>query len=400
MSLLRLNNKVKNVKPSPTISLRKIVMDMKKKGIEIVDFGSGDPSFFTPKNIIDSATQAMKEGFTHYASASGIEDLKEAVQEKLKRDNALSYKKNQIIITHGAKGAIYNILQVICEEGDEVIIIAPYYLSYPEMVKLAGAKPVIISTLEKDKFRISPSLLKKAITNKTKAIIFNIPCNPTGVVYGRKELEEIANIIVEKNIFMISDEIYEKIIYDGRKHIPFASLGDEISELTFTVNGFSKSYAMTGWRIGYAAGPKEVISIMGRLQSQNISCLSPFLQKACVTALQGSQNVVKKMLEEYARRRNYMFERLQKMGISCIKPEGALYIFPNISKYFGRKIVDKVIKDSQDFTQILLEEAKVALVFGTAYGASDNVRLTYAPSSMEMIKKGMDRIEEFLCRLK
>jgi len=399
MSFLGLSNRVKNVKPSPTLSLRKIVLDMKRKGIEVIDFGSGDPSFFTPKHIIDSATQAMKNGFTHYTSSLGIDKLREAVQEKLKIDNYLSYEKDQIIITHGAKGAIYNILQVICEEGDEVIIIAPYYLSYPEMVKLAGAKPVIISTSEKDKFRLSPYLLERALTDKTKAIIFNNPCNPTGVVYRQKEIEEIANIIVKRSIYVISDEIYEKIIYDGRKHISFASLSEEISELTFTVNGFAKSYAMTGWRMGYAAGPKEVISIMGRLQSQSISCLSPFLQKACITALQDSQDVVMKMLEEYTQRRNYIVERLQKIGFFCFKPEGAFYVFPNVSKYFGRKFADKTIRDSRDFSQILLEEAMVAIVFGAAYGANDYVRLTYAPSLIEEIKKGMDRIEEFLFRL-
>jgi len=399
MPLLKLSKRVRNVKPSPTLSLRKIVLDMKSKGREVIDFGSGDPSFFTPKHIIDSATQAMKNGFTHYTSALGIDELREAVQKKLKRDNHLSYEKNQIIITHGAKGAIYNILQVICEEGDEVIIVAPYYLSYPEIVKLAGAKPVIISALEKDKFRLSLYLLERALTDKTKAIIFNNPCNPTGVVYRQNEIEEIANVIVRRRIYIISDEIYEKIIYDGRKHIPFASLGDEISKLTFTVNGFAKSYAMTGWRMGYAAGPKEVISIMGRLQSQSISCLSPFLQKACITALQGSQDVVMKMLEEYTQRRNYIFERLQKMGLFCYKPEGAFYVFPNVSRYFGRKFGDKIIRDSQYFSQILLEETMVATVFGGAYGANDYVRLTYAPSSIEEIKKGMDRIEEFLFKL-
>jgi len=400
MSFLGLSNRVKNVKPSPTLSLRKIVLDMKRKGIEVIDFGSGDPSFFTPKHIVDSATQAMKNGFTHYTSALGIDELREEVQEKLKRDNALSYEKDQIIITHGAKGAIYNIIQVICEEGDEVIIIAPYYLSYPEMVKLAGAKPVIISTLEKDKFRLSPYLLERAITDKTKAIIFNNPCNPTGVVYRQKEIEEIANIIVKRRIYVISDEIYERIIYDGRKHISFASLSEEVSKFTFIVNGFAKSYAMTGWRMGYAAGPKEVISIMGRLQSQSISCLSPFLQKACVTALQGSQDCVLNMVEEYTKRRNYIFERLQKIGLFCSKPEGAFYVFPNVSKYFGRKFSDKIIRNSRDFSQILLEETMVAIVFGDAYGANDYVRLTYAPSSIEEIKKGMDRIEEFLCKLK
>jgi len=399
MPLLKLSKRVRNVKPSPTLSLRKIVLDMKSKGREVIDFGSGDPSFFTPKHIIDSATQAMKNGFTHYTSALGIDELREGVQEKLKRDNDLSYEKNQIIITHGTKGAIYNILQVICEEGDEVIIIAPYYLSYPEMVKLAGAKPVIISALEKDKFRLSPYLLEEAITDKTKAIIFNNPCNPTGVVYRHKEIEEIVNIIVKRGIYVVSDEIYEKIIYDGRKHIPFASLGDEISKLTFTVNGFAKSYAMTGWRMGYAAGPKDVISIMGRLQSQSISCLSPFLQKACITALQGSQDVVMKMLEEYTQRRNYIVERLQKIGLFCSKPEGAFYVFPNVSKYYGRKVAGKIIRDSRDFSQILLEEARVAIVFGAAYGANDYIRLTYAPSSIEEIKKGMDRIEEFLFKL-
>lgn len=399
MSFLGLSNRVKNVKTSPTLSLRKIVLDMKKKGIEVIDFGSGDPSFFTPKHIINSATQAMKNGFTHYTSALGIDELREAVQEKLKRDNALSYEKDQIIITHGTKGAIYNILQVICEEGDEVIIISPYYLSYPEMVKLSGAKSVIISALEKDKFRLSPYLLEEAITDKTKAIIFNNPCNPTGVVYRQKEIEEIANIIVKRGIYVISDEIYEKIIYDGRKHISFASLSEEVSKLTFIVNGFAKSYAMTGWRMGYAAGPKEVISIMGRLQSQSISCLSPFLQKACITALQGSQDCVLNMVEEYTKRRNYIVERLQKIGLFCSKPEGAFYVFPNVSKYFGRKFGDKIIRDSRDFSQILLEETMVTTVFGGAYGANDYIRLTYAPSSIEEIKKGMDRIEEFLFKL-
>ena len=399
MSFLGLSNRVKNVKTSPTLSLRKIVLDMKKKGIEVIDFGSGDPSFFTPKHIINSATQAMKNGFTHYTSALGIDELREAVQEKLKRDNALSYEKDQIIITHGTKGAIYNILQVICEEGDEVIIISPYYLSYPEMVKLSGAKSVIISALEKDKFRLSPYLLEEAITDKTKAIIFNNPCNPTGVVYRQKEIEEIANIIVKRGIYVISDEIYEKIIYDGRKHISFASLSEEVSKLTFIVNGFAKSYAMTGWRMGYAAGPKEVISIMGRLQSQSISCLSPFLQKACITALQGSQDCVLNMVEEYTKRRNYIVERLQKIGLFCSKPAGAFYVFPNVSKYFGRKFGDKIIRDSRDFSQILLEETMVTTVFGGAYGANDYIRLTYAPSSIEEIKKGMDRIEEFLFKL-
>jgi len=297
MSYLELSKKVKKVEPSPTLSLRKVVIDMKNKGKKVIDFGSGDPNFFTPKHIIDSATQAMNDGFTHYTAASGIDELKEAVQEKLKKDNVLSYEKDQIIITCGAKSAIYNILQTICEEGDEVIIIAPYYLSYLEMIKLAGAKPVIISTSEEEKFKLSPYLLDKSITDKTKAILFNNPVNPSGAVYTKQELEGIADVIVKRGIYAISDEIYEKIIYNGRKHVALASVNEEIEKLTFTVNGFAKTYAMTGWRIGYAAGQKEAISIMGRLQSQSISCLSAFSQKACITALQGSQNCVFNMVE-------------------------------------------------------------------------------------------------------
>jgi len=400
MSYLELSKKVKKVKTSPTLSLRKVVLDMENEGKKIIDFGSGDPNFFTPKHIIDSATQAMNDGFTHYTASSGIDQLKKAVQEKLEKENALFYEKDQIVITCGAKGAIYNILQTICEEGDEVIMIAPYYLSYPEMIKLAGAKPVIISTSEKEKFKISPSLLDKRITDKTKAILFNNPVNPSGAVYNKQELKRIADVIVKREIYGISDEIYEKIIYDGRKHVALASLNEEIKKLTFTVNGFAKTYAMTGWRIGYAAGPKEVISIMGRLQSQSISCLSGFIQKACVTALQDSQNCVLNMVEEYTKRRNYIVERLQKMGLFCDKPEGAFYVFPNVSKYFGKKYNNQMINDSQDFSRILLEEAMVAIVFGGAYGTDDYVRLCFACSSMNEIKEGMDRVEEFLYKLK
>lgn len=400
MSYLELSKKVKKVEPSPTLSLRKVVIDMKNKGKKVIDFGSGDPNFFTPKHIIDSATQAMNDGFTHYTAASGIDKLKEAVQEKLKKDNVLSYEKDQIIITCGAKGAIYNILQTICEEGDEVIIIAPYYLSYPEMIKLAGAKPIIISTSEEEKFKLSPYLLDKSISEKTKAILFNNPSNPSGTVYTKQELEGIADVIVKRGIYAISDEIYEKIIYNGRKHVALASVNEEIEKLTFTVNGFAKTYAMTGWRIGYAAGQKEAISIMGRLQSQSISCLSAFSQKACITALQGSQNCVFNMVEEYTKRRNYIVERLQKMGLFCDKPEGAFYVFPNVSNYFEKKYDNKIVKDSRDFSKILLEEAMVAIVFGAAYGTNDYVRLCFACSSIEEIKEGMDRIEEFLYKLK
>jgi len=400
MPYLGLSNKVKKVEPSPTLSLRKVVVDMKNKGKKVIDFGSGDPNFSTPSHIIDSAIQAINDGHTHYTSASGIDQLKKAVQEKLEKDNALFYEKDQIVITCGAKGAIYNILQIICQEGDEVIIIAPYYLSYPEMIKLAGARPIIISTSEEEKFKLSPYLLDKSITDKTKAILFNSPVNPSGAVYTQQELEGIADVIVKKGIYLISDEIYEKIIYDGRKHVALASLNNEINKLTFTVNGFAKTYAMTGWRMGYAAGPKEVISIMGRLQSQSIGCLSGFVQMACVAALQGSQDCVLEMVEEYTRRRDYMVERLQKIGLFCEKPEGAFYVFPNVSKYFGKKYNKQIINDSRDFSRILLEEAMVAIVFGGAYGTDDYVRLCFACSSMDEIKGGMDRVEEFLCKLK
>ena len=395
----KLSKRILKVNSSPTLFSKTKAEEMRRKGINIVNFGAGEPGFVTPKCIINSAIQAMEKGFTHYTDPSGIDELKEAVQEKLKKDNGLSYEKDGIIISSGGKHALYNIIQVLCQEDDEVIIPAPYWTSYPEMVKLSGAKPVIVPTLEKDNFILSPRLLERAITNKTKVFIFNNPCNPTGVVYERKRLEEIANVIKKKNIFIISDEVYEYIVYDGQKHVSFASLDDKLKEFCFTVNSLSKTYAMTGWRIGYAVGPKNIISKVKLLQSQSTSNPNSIAQKASVTALHCSSNLVMEMVEEYKQRRDYIVKRINQMGISYSKPAGTFYVFPNISKYFGRKYGNNTITDSQSFADLLLEKEKVMILSGAPFGSKNHVRLSYGATSLEEIKLGMNNIENFFNKL-
>ncbi len=387
------------IKPSPTLATAAKAKAMKAQGIDVVDFGVGEPDFDTPENVKQAGIKAIQSGFTKYTPAGGTDELKEAVLEKFKRDNGLQYDKSQILISCGAKHSLYNIAEALFDPGDEVIIPSPYWVSYPDQVLLNDALPVIVETTEAEGFKLSAKKLEQAVTKKTKALVLNSPSNPTGLAYDKKALEDIAALAVKHNLYVISDEIYEKLIYDGFTHTSIASLGKEIKDLTIVVNGVSKSHAMTGWRIGYAAGPKDVITAMTNIQSQSTSNPSSISQKAAVEALRGPQDFIGTMNVEFDKRRKYMVERLNKIkGVSCLMPVGAFYAFPRISSLFGKSLNGKVVKNSSDLATLLLEEAKVALVSGDAFGADAYIRLSYA-TSMDSIKKGLDRIEQMINRL-
>ena len=391
--------RAQSIKPSPTLATAAKAKAMKAQGIDVVDFGVGEPDFDTPENVKQAGIKAIQSGFTKYTPAGGTDELKEAVIEKFKRDNNLTYEKSQILISCGAKHSLYNIAEALFDPGDEVIIPSPYWVSYPDQVLLNDATPVIVETTEAEGFKLSAQKLEKAITKKTKALVLNSPSNPTGLAYDRKTLEEIAAIAVKHGIYVISDEIYEKLLYDGFTHFSIASLNPEIKGLTIVVNGVSKSHAMTGWRIGYAAGPKEVMTAMANIQSQSTSNPCSISQKAALEALQGPQDFIKTMNVEFDKRRKYMVERLNRIpGISCLMPVGAFYAFPNVAGLYGKSIQGKTIKNSSDFASYLLEEAKVALVSGDAFGADPYIRLSYA-TSMENIQKGLDRIEKAVSAL-
>jgi aspartate aminotransferase len=382
------------IKPSPTLATAAKAKAMKSQGIDVVDFGVGEPDFDTPENVKQAGIKAIQSGFTKYTPAGGTDELKEAVIEKFKRDNGLQYEKSQVLISCGAKHSLYNIAEALFDPGDEVIIPSPYWVSYPDQVLLNDAVPVIVETTEEEGFKLSAKKLEKAITKKTKALVLNSPSNPTGLAYDKKTLEEIAAIAVRHKIYVISDEIYEKLIYDGFKHFSIASLGAEIKDLTIVVNGVSKSHAMTGWRIGYAAGPKDVLTAMANIQSQSTSNPASISQKAAVEALRGPQDFIRTMNVEFDKRRKYMVERLNRIkGMSCLIPVGAFYAFPKVSQLFGKNVNGRRIANSSDLSAYLLEEAKVALVSGDAFGADAYIRLSYA-TSMENITKGLDRIEQ------
>ncbi|HEY6010689.1 MAG TPA: pyridoxal phosphate-dependent aminotransferase [Nitrospirota bacterium] len=382
------------IKPSPTLATAAKAKAMKAQGIDVVDFGVGEPDFDTPENVKQAGIKAIQSGFTKYTPAGGTDELKAAVVDKFRTDNGLQYEKSQVLISCGAKHSLYNIAEALFDPDDEIIIPSPYWVSYPDQVLLNDAKPVIVETTEQEGFRISAAKLEKAVTRRTKAIVLNSPSNPTGLAYDRKTLEEVAAVAVKHNIYVISDEIYEKLVYDGFKHISIASLDPKIKELTIVVNGVSKSHAMTGWRIGYAAGPKDVITAMANIQSQSTSNPTSISQKAALEALRGPQDFIQTMNVEFDKRRKYMVERLNSMpGVSCLMPVGAFYAFPNISKLFGKSANGKPLRNSTDVATYLLEEAQVALVSGDAFGADAYIRLSYA-TSMENIQKGLDRIEK------
>ncbi|MGE5172462.1 MAG: pyridoxal phosphate-dependent aminotransferase [Betaproteobacteria bacterium] len=388
------------IKPSPTLATAAKAKAMKAQGIDVVDFGVGEPDFDTPENVKQAGIKAIQSGFTKYTPASGTDELKEAVIEKFKKDNGLLYEKAQVLISCGAKHSLYNIAEALFDPGDEVIIPSPYWVSYPDQVLLNDAKPVIVETTENDGFKLSAKKLEQAITKKTKALVLNSPSNPTGLAYDKKTLEEIAALAVKHNIYVISDEIYEKLIYDEFTHISIASLGPDIKNLTIVVNGVSKSHAMTGWRIGYAAGPKDVITAMANIQSQSTSNPTSISQKAAVEALRGPQNFIQTMTVEFDKRRKYMVDRLNKIeGVSCLMPVGAFYAFPRVSSLYGKSMNGRIIKNSADLAVYFLEEAKVALVSGDAFGADSYIRLSYA-TSMENVQNGLDGMEKAINMLR
>jgi aspartate aminotransferase len=384
------------IKPSPTLAIDAKAKDLKAKGMDIVNFGVGEPDFDTPVNIKEAAIKAIKNGFTKYTPVGGIDPLKDAVIEKFRKDNALSYNRDEVIVSCGAKHSLYNIAQALYNPGDEVLIPSPYWVSYPAQVLLNDAVPVFIKTYETDSFMVKPDVLESHITKKTKALILNSPSNPTGLTYDKKNLENIAEIVLKHNLYVISDEIYEKLTYDGVTHVSIASFDNDIRAKTIVVNGLSKSYAMTGWRIGFSAGPKDIIKAMTNIQSQSTSNPNSIAQKAAVEALTGPQDFIRTMLNEFDRRRIFLVDELNAIpGTSCLKPTGAFYAFPNTSRFYGKSFEDRKISSSSDLAIYLLEKAHVALVHGGAFGDDNYIRLSYA-TSVEEIRKGVDRIREAL----
>jgi len=400
---LILAERVRKIKPSATLEITAKAAALRASGIDVISLSAGEPDFDTPANIKKAALQALEEGFTKYTPVGGIDQLKEAIIDKLKRDNNLTYDKREILVSCGAKHSLYNLSQVLFQKGDEVIIPAPYWVSYPEQVCLAEATPITVMTEESEGFKMTPELFKKNIRPQTKALIINTPSNPTGSAYSREELISLGEIALAHRIYIISDEVYEKIVYDGFSHTSIASLSEELKRQTIVVNGVSKAYSMTGWRIGYAAGPSELISAMATIQGQATSNPTSIAQKAAIEALNGPQEEVRRMVQEFHRRRDYIVQRLNNIeGISCFNPQGAFYVFPNVSNYYGYHSPthpNKVITDSVTMAEYLLEEAKVAVVPGVAFGADRFIRLSFA-TSLEKIKSAMDRIEEALSKLR
>lgn len=393
---MTLSRIAREVKTSATLAITAKAKQLAAKGIDIIGFGAGEPDFDTPENIKNAAIQAIKDGYTKYTPTAGAPALKEAICEKLLKDNNLKYKPSQIIVSAGAKQAILNIVLVVCDTGDEAIIPSPYWVSYPEMVVMAGAKPVFIETTDKENFKITKESIAKALTPRTKLLFINSPNNPTGMVYTEKEIREIVGFAVEKGLYVISDEIYEKVLYDGVKHFSPAIINDECYKKVITVNGFSKVYSMTGWRLGYAAGYEEIIKAATNIQDHTTSGANSITQLAGVEAIKGNQDSVAKMVSEFDRRRKYAVERLNRIkDVSCLLPHGAFYAFPKVSGLYKRKISGQTVTNSFDLVNLLLEKAHVAFVPGAPFGADEYIRISYA-TSMANIEKGMDRFEKFL----
>ncbi|MDD3641085.1 MAG: pyridoxal phosphate-dependent aminotransferase [Atribacterota bacterium] len=391
-----LSERINNIKASQTLAINAQILRMKDEGKKIISFGAGEPDFSTPQNIQKAAIKAIKDGFTHYTTSSGIIELKKAIIKKLKLDNNLNYDVNEIIISNGAKHSLYNTLMTLCNPGDEVILPTPCWVSYAEQIKLAQAKPIFVKTNPISQFQVLIKEIEKNITNKTKAILLNSPNNPTGAVYSREDLQKIGNLLVKKDIYCISDEVYEKLVYDDSEHVSIASLGSNIKSRVILINGVSKTYAMTGWRIGYAAGPKEVIAGMNKLQGQCTSNANSIAQKASVEALVGNQESIKYMRNEFDKRRKYIVKELNSInGFSCDLPKGAFYVFPNIKKLLNAGIVfnDMVIKDSLQLADYILNKVEVAVVPGSAFESEGYLRLSYA-TSMQDIEEGMKRLKD------
>jgi aspartate aminotransferase len=398
---MKLADRAANIAPSPTLAIDAKAKQMKANGIKVYNFGVGEPDFDTPQHIKDAAIEAINAGMTKYTPAAGTVQLKQAIADKFKHDNGLEYELAQIVVSSGAKHSLYNAFQVLVQDGDEVILPAPYWVSHIEQIKIPGATPVLVMTKEENGFKMTPEQLRAAITPKTKAILLNSPSNPTGGVYSIEELKVLGDIILEHpDITIVSDEIYEKLVYDGMEHASIASISLELKERTVVINGVSKAYSMTGWRIGYAAAPLAIAKAMANLQSHATSNPTSIAQAASVAALNGTQQPVADMKKEFVKRRDYMHQRLTAIpNISCPKPNGAFYLFPNVSAYFGKSYKGKEVNSATDLAGILLDEVQVAVVPGVAFGNDDFLRFSYA-TDMETIREAMDRIETLLAEIK
>ncbi|MGF6948661.1 aspartate aminotransferase [Neobacillus sp. B4I6] len=390
--VVELANRVKALTPSTTLAITAKAKELKEQGEDVIGLGAGEPDFNTPQYILDAASQSMNEGHTKYTPSAGLPALKKAIIKKFEADQGLTYKLNEIIVGNGAKHVLYTLFQVLLNDGDEVIIPTPYWVSYPEQVKLAGGVPVYIEGLEQNQFKVTPEQLKSAITKNTKAVIINSPSNPTGVLYTAEELYELGKVCLEENILIVSDEIYEKLVYGENKHVSIAQLSPEFKNQTIVINGVSKSHSMTGWRIGYAAGNKVIIEAMTNLASHSTSNPTTTAQYAAIAAYNGSQQPVEDMRQAFEKRLSIIFDKLVAIpGVTCVKPQGAFYLYPNVRKaaeLTGYQNVDA-------FVEALLVDAKVAVIPGSGFGTPDNIRLSYA-TSLELLEKAVERIHQFV----
>lgn len=389
-----LADRVSALTPSTTLAITAKAKEMKSQGIDVIGLGAGEPDFNTPEHIINAAYASMTEGHTKYTPSGGMAKLKEAIIHKFETDQKLTYKPSEIIVTSGAKHALYTLFQVLLNENDEVIIPTPYWVSYPEQVKLAGGTPVIVEGKEKNEYKVTPQQLKETITSKTKAVILNTPSNPTGMLYSQEELQAIGEVCLENDILIVSDEIYEKLVYDGNSHTSIAELSPELKEQTIVINGVSKSHSMTGWRIGYAAGNEAIIKAMTNLASHSTSNPTTTSQYGTVAAYLGDQQPVEEMRQAFEERLNIVFDKLNSIpGFHCLKPQGAFYLFPNVSEAAEKTGYNNV----DEFTKALLEEAKVAVIPGSGFGSDNNIRLSYA-TSLDALEKAIERMHEFVVR--
>jgi aspartate aminotransferase len=389
---IKLSQRVKALTPSSTLAITAKAKELKAQGHDIIGLGAGEPDFNTPQYIIDAAVKSMNEGHTKYTPSAGLPALRKAIAAKIKRDQGIDYDASEIIVTVGGKHALYTLFQVILDEGDEVIIPTPYWVSYPEQVKLAGGVPVFIEGAEENEFKITPSQLEQAISSRTKAVVINSPSNPTGMVYTEDELRELGKVCLDHNILIISDEIYEKLVYGNNKHISIAQLSPELKEQTIMVNGLAKSHSMTGWRIGFAAGNKEIITAMTNLASHSTSNPTTTAQYGAIAAYSGSEETVEEMRKAFEERLNIIYDKLIEIpGFTCIKPQGAFYLFPNVKKACELTGYE----NTDDFAKALLEEAKVAVIPGSGFGAPDNIRLSYA-TSLELLEQAVERMKQFV----
>jgi len=396
---MRLGKKTQGIKPSVTLALAAKAQVLRAEGVDLVNFTAGEPDFDTPQHIKDAAIDALKKGMTKYTDVRGIEPLRLAIVEKYRREYGLEYTKDEVLVSCGGKHALYNLMQALIDDGDEVVIPSPYWVSYSDIALLAGGVPKLVETKEANGFRITPAELENALTPKTRMFILNSPSNPTGAAYDREEIDALSRVLERHDCLILSDDIYEKIVYDGFKFHQIAALNPKLRDRTIITNAVSKTYAMTGWRIGYAVGPKEAVTAASKIQSQSTSNPTSIAQAAALEAIRGPQDEVPVMVGEFKKRRDAIVARLAAIpGIGCFKPQGAFYVFPNVRALFGKKYKDKALATPADVVEYFLDAARVLAVPGEDFGSQENIRISYA-TSMQEIEKGCDRIAEAVRKL-